>query len=50
MRHVVIDRLSGSSVVFHVTSQTARLAGLGVGVGGVIEHKMRALVFSKTYV
>jgi hypothetical protein len=44
VRHIVICRLSGSTM-FHITSQTARLSKKKI-----IEHKMRALIFSKTFV
>ena len=35
MRHIVICGMSGSTLFFHLFSQTARFSG-----GGVIEHKM----------
>ena len=45
MRHIVICSLSGSTVFFHITSQTARF-----GRGEVIEHKMCVLIFSTAFV
>ena len=45
MHNTVICGLSGSTILFHIISQTARFSG-----GGDNEHKMCVLMFSITFV
>ena len=45
MRHIAICGLSGSSIFFHVISQTARFS-----TKSVTEYKMYVLIFSTTFI
>jgi hypothetical protein len=48
MRHIVVCSLSGSTIFFHIISQTALFCACVWR--GVIEHKMHVLIFSTTFV